>query len=68
MTDKTDKFLDLASWFDPLAALGYFGNYNTVEYEGLDTDCKKREKELKAQGIKCRTEFTGDGWRVVSSR
>lgn len=63
------NILDFGSkfnWIEPISDLLH--GYNTVEYEGWDTDCKKVEKELKKQGISCRTQFTGDGWRVLSRR
>lgn len=71
MADKNnlDKLIDIGcafNWMEPLSDLLH--GYNTVEYEGWDNDCKKKEKELKAQGVKCRTQFTGNGWRVISKR
>lgn len=69
MADKKDVLWNIAvgfDWMTPLSDLLH--GYNTVEYEGWDNDCKKKEKELKAQGIQCRTQFTGDGWRVISKR
>ncbi len=67
--DKIDDLLRIGAsldWITPLSDL--IAGYNTIEYEGWVDDCKKVEKQLKARGIKCRTDFTGDGWRVIAKR
>jgi hypothetical protein len=67
--DKIDDLLAIGGSFDWITPLGdLIAGYNTIEHEGGPDDCKQVEKSLKAQGIKCRTDFTGDGWRVISKR
>lgn len=61
-----DSLLAKADWITPLSDI--MRGYNTIEYEGWDADCKLVEKQLKRAGIPCRTQFTGDGWRVISKR
>lgn len=66
---KIDSFLDFATNFDIVSGVGdYIAGYNKVEFEGSEKDCKTLEKKLKAQGVKCRTYFTGSGWQVISKR
>lgn len=66
---QIDDWLKVGGSFDWLTpAYDLAQGFNKIEYEGGDSDCKKIEKQLKQQGIKCRTQFTGDGWRVISKR
>lgn len=67
--DPLDDLLALGGGWDWITpAIDLLAGYNTIEYEGLDDDCKKVAKTLKAQGIKCRVMFTGEWWRVISKR
>lgn len=67
--DKLNDLLRFGAGFDWITpALDIISGYNTIEYEGWDSDCKEKEKQLRKQGIKCRTQVTGEGWRVISKR
>ncbi len=68
----SDRLNDLAKfgagfdWITPLSDI--LRGFNTIEFEGDPHSCKVVEKQLKAEGVKCRTQFTGDSWRVISKR
>ena len=67
--DKIDDLLGIGASFDWITPLrDLIVGYNTIEYEGWADDCKKVEKKLKQQGVRCRTQFTGDSWRVIAKR
>lgn len=67
--DKLSDLMKFASGFDFFTPLHDIAmGYHSIEYEGMDSDCKAVERELQQQGIKCRVDFTGDGWRVIAKR
>ena len=66
---KIDKFLDAASYADPFTGLvDWLANYNTIEYQGGESECKQIVKKLREQGIKCRVQVVSDGCQVISKR
>lgn len=69
MGNPLDELARLGAHFEYITpTLDILNGYNTVEYEGWDYDCKEFAKTLRQQGIKCRVQFTGEYWRVISKR
>ena len=67
--DKMDDLLKVGASFDWITPLGdLLAGYNSIEFEGDPDSCKAIEKQLKREGIECRTQFTGDSWRVIARR
>ncbi len=67
--DPLDDLLGFGAGFDWITPLSdIIAGYNSIEFEGDSDSCKIIEKQLKKEGIKCRTQFTGDSWRVIARR
>lgn len=69
--DPLDDLLRFGAGFDWITPLSdIIVGYNTIEMdETIDKNaCKAKVEELKRQGINCRVDFTGNGWRVISRR
>ncbi len=67
--DKVDDLLRIGGSFNWIAPLwDIMVGYNSIEFEGDPASCKAVERDLKRQGVRCRTQLTGNSWRVIAKR